>query len=110
MILQVSVSICRGYPHNTSNHWSNVLSGGYHSDWSLVPGRHPSPRQGYPVPDGRGASVPGMGHTVVPGGVPNPGYPLGQDWDTPPPRTGYSWTGYAVDGMPLVVSCRRTVL
>ena len=29
---------------------------------------------------------------------------------TPPPGTGYAWTGYAVGGTPLAVSRMRTVL
>ena len=82
-----------------------------------LPGGNPSPRQG-------GTPVPGR---VVPqsraGGYPSPrcwvpqydvppppnqdsiGYPHWPDQDgVPPPRTGYTCTGYAVGGAPLAVS------
>ena len=42
-----------------------------------------------------------MGYSPPP--QPRLGYPPGQDSIGYPPGTGYSWTGYATGGMPLVV-------
>ena len=53
-----------------------------------------SSRQGIPQSQAGGNPIPG-------GGYPSPrwGYPrMGQDWGTPPLRTGYTWTVYAVGG------------
>ena len=78
-------------PHNTSNHWSHVLSGGYPSDWSQVLSQVSCSRS-FPVP-GRGSwcnpqERTELGYPLARTGL---GYPQpGQEWGIPSQdRTGY---------------------
>ena len=97
----MSVKHCWGegtpsLPHNTSNHWPHVLSGGYQ-----VTG--PGPRLGYPIlRQGRvhqskvgRYSSPRWGYPSPRWGVPSP------RWEVPPSQTG---TPFPVRGTP--VACR----
>ena len=119
-------SICRGYPisiilplvpcafgDGTPVTGPRSLLGGY-----------PSPRWGENTPFSGGGNPVPWGVSQSQTDFPGQGYPpqLGQDWVNPPPkseqdwlthpppRIGLPWTGYAVAGMPIAVSRRRTVL
>ena len=74
---------------------------------TLVPGgRVPQSQveRGYACPR---EGTPWSGQVGVPASQDRMGYPL--PLNPPSPGTGYAWTGYAVGGTHLAVSCRRTV-